>query len=53
MVLQRGVTTVSVAAQFFWVTQRDLASFRVEDDNAKRKQVKKQRKQAELRIKAR
>ena len=43
MVLQRRVTTVSVAAQlqFFWATQRDSASLRVGDDKAKRKQVKK------------
>ena len=53
MVLQRRVTMVSMAAQFFWATQRDLASLGVEDDKAKKKQVKKQRKQAELRIKAR
>ena len=37
----------------FWATQQDLASFefRAEDEKAKRKQVKKQRKQAELRLK--
>ena len=52
MVWQRRVTTVSVAAQFFWATQRDLASLRVKEQKAERKQVNKQRKQAELRLKA-
>ena len=33
-------------------TQRDLASLRVEDEKAKTKQVQKQRKHAELRLKA-
>ena len=45
--MQRRVTTVSVAAQFFWATQRDLASLRVGDEKARRKQVKKQRKHSE------
>ena len=52
---QRRITTVSVAAQCFWATQRDSAEDekgRVEDDKARRKQGRKQRKQAELRIKA-
>ena len=54
MVLQRRVTTVSVAARLFWATQQpwDLASLRVEEENVTRKQMKKQRKQAELRLKA-
>ena len=45
---------VSVAAQFFWAMQQDLAmaSLRVEDEKPKRKQAKKLRNQAELRLKA-
>ena len=55
MVLQRRVTTVSVAAQLFWATQQpwDLASLRVEEDKATKKQRKKQRQQAGFRLKAR
>ena len=52
---QRRITTVSVAAQFFWATQRDSAEDekgRVEEEKAMRKQGRKQRKQAELSIKA-
>ena len=53
-VWQRRVTTVSVAAQLFWATQQpwDLASLRVEEEKATRKQAKKQRKQADHRFKA-
>ena len=54
VVLQRRVTTVSVAAQLFWATQQpwDLASLRVEEDKETKKRRKQQRKQAELRLKA-
>ena len=54
--LQRRTTTVSVAAQFFWATKQDSAEDekgRVEEEKAARKQAEKQRKQVELRIKAR
>ena len=54
VVLQRRVTTVSVAAQLFWATQQpwDLASLRAEEDKETKKLRKQQRKQAELRLKA-
>ena len=53
---QRRITTISVAAQFFWAAKQDSVGdekCRVEEDKAARKQAKKQRKQAELRTKAR
>ena len=53
---QRRITTISVAAQFSWAAKPDSAKdekCRVEEGKSARKQAKKQRKQAELRIKAR
>ena len=62
--LQKRRTMVSVAAQFFWAAKQDsagdtkdweedgLASLRVEEDKETKKRRKTQRKQAELRLKA-
>ena len=44
---QRRITTISVAAQFFWAAKQDSVEdekCRVEEDKAARKQAKKQRK---------
>ena len=48
MVLQRRVTTVSVAAQLFWATQQpwDLASLRVEEDKATRNLAEEEAEEA-------
>ena len=52
-VSQRRVTTVAVAAQFFWATQWDFTSLGITQSRAEKRKLKKDKKQLELKLKNR
>ena len=52
-VLQRRITTVSVAAQFFWVMQRDFASFGTRRPRAEKTRVTTEKRKLEVKSKTR
>ena len=52
-VLQRRITTVSVAVQFFWATQRDFVSSGTRRPRAEKTRVKKEKRKLEVKFKTR